>query len=420
MRSVEAVLREAEASLTEIFAGIDRTEQACFARVLTAFKTERVGAQHFAQTTGYGYGDVGRDTLERVYARVLGTESALVRPQIVSGTHALAIALFGMLRPGDRLLAAAGRPYDTLEPVIGLDGADGSLKSFGIGYDEAALLPDGTVDFAAVEAGITERTRVVLVQRSRGYAWRPSLSLETMKRLCALAHAKNPDAVVLVDNCYGEFTGLQEPSAVGADVLAGSLIKNPGGGLAPTGGYLAGRADLVERMATRLTSPGIGAEVGSYAGGYQPFYQGLFMGPHTVAQALKGAALLSFVFADAGFAVQPAYDAERHDIIQAVRLNTPERLVAFCQAVQKASPVDSFALPEPWDMPGYGHQVIMAAGTFVSGASIELSADAPMREPYIAYWQGGLSYAHCRFAVGEALKAVGETAPPTEDQCPSE
>ncbi len=404
---IEALVEQAERDCATVFEGIQAVERACFARVLRRFQAERIGTQHFAQTTGYGYGDVGRDALERVYAGVFGCEKALVRPQIVSGTHALAVALFGLLRPGDRLLSAAGKPYDTLDEVIGItEAVDGSLASFGVEYDQVDLTADDDVDIPGILHAMRPETRVVLVQRSRGYAWRPTLTLAQIGRVVEAVHGANPKALVLVDNCYGEFTCEAEPSSVGADVLVGSLIKNPGGGLAPTGGYIAGRADAIDRVATRLTSPGIGAEVGSYAGGYQQFFQGLFMAPHVVAQAVMGAALLARAFEMTGFAVQPAYDASRGDIIQAVRLETEERLIAFCQAVQGASPIDSYALPEPWAMPGYMHQVIMAAGTFVSGASIELSADAPIKPPYIAYWQGGLTYVHCRFAVMETLRAV--------------
>ncbi len=407
MPNIDDLLIRAEADCAPVFERIDRVERVCFDRVLRAMQREQIAARHFAPTTGYGYDDIGRDALSRVFAASLGCEDALVRPQIVSGTHALAVALFGLLRPGDRLLAAAGKPYDTLDSVIGATVAcDGSLASFGVGYDQAELTPEGEVDLAAIAAALRPQTRVVLVQRSRGYAWRPTLSLEAIGAVAEAVHRKCPDAVVLVDNWSGEFTCEAEPSSFGADAIVGSLIKNPGGGLAPTGGYVAGRKDAVERVAARLTSPGIGAEVGSYAGGYQAFFQGLFLAPHTVAQALKGAALAARAFDLNGFAVHPAFDAPRGDIIQAIRLETPARLIAFCRAVQAASPVDSFAAPEPWDMPGYQHPVIMAAGTFVSGASIELSADAPMRPPFIAYWQGGLTYAHARHAVRETLRAI--------------
>lgn len=409
MDTIEAILVAAEAACASVWTRLASVERTCFARILDSMQAERVATQHFAATTGYGYDDIGRDTLERVYARALGCECALVRPQIVSGTHALAVALFGMLRPGDRLLSAVGKPYDTLDEVIGIgEPADGSLADWGVTYSEAALTGSGNPDLDALHAALRSQPdiRVVLVQRSRGYAWRPSLSLAQIGDICRIVHAERPEAVVLVDNCYGEFTDVQEPSAVGADVLVGSLIKNPGGGLAATGGYMAGRSAHIARIADRLTSPGIGAEVGSYAAGYQSFYQGLFLAPHTVAQALKTASLAARVFADAGYDVSPTHDALRHDIIQAIRLGSPEKVIAFCRAIQFASPVDSFATPEPWAMPGYQHPVIMAAGTFVSGASIELSADAPIRPPYIVYLQGGLTYEHGRLAIGKALQAI--------------
>lgn len=409
MLNMEAILKEAEAACAPVWEKMEKTEHVCFERVLRSMQAEQVAARHFAPSTGYGYDDIGRDTLERIYANVFGTDRALVRPHILSGTHALAIALFGLLRPGDMLLSAAGKPYDTLEQVIGIgQTADGSLADIGVSYAQANLTDEGTIDMPTILNALRENTRVVLIQRSRGYDWRASLSLSDIKEICDAVHAARPQAYILVDNCYGEFTCAQEPSMVGADVVVGSLIKNPGGGLAPTGGYIAGRKDAMTRIETRLTAPGVGAHIGSYAAGYQPFYQGLFMAPHTVCQALKGAALAAYVFEKAGYAVHPRYDADRSDIIQAVKLEKPEKLIAFCQAVQSASPVDSFALPEPWAMPGYAHEVIMAAGTFVSGASIELSADAPIRPPYIAYWQGGLTYAHCRLAVQACLRAVGD------------
>lgn len=407
MNSIPQIIAQAEKDCMPVFEQLQQREEACFARVLQCFQQERIGTRHFAPTSGYGYDDVGRDALERVYAGVLGCEKALVRPQIVSGTHALAVALFGLLRPGDCLLSAVGRPYDTLEKVIGIGHQyDGSLADWGVSYQEAPLTGDGMPDMEAVSAALHARTKVVLIQRSRGYDWRPSLRLDQIGEICSLVRARAPQACVLVDNCYGEFTNEAEPSSVGADILVGSLIKNPGGGLAPTGGYVAGRASLVHRIGDRLTSPGIGAEVGSYAGGYQPFYQGLFLAPHVVTQALQGAVFAARAFERAGYIVSPAFDATRSDIIQAIRLESPEKLIAFCQAIQAASPIDSYAMPEPWDMPGYQHQVIMAAGTFVSGASIELSADAPMRPPYIAYLQGGLTYAHVKHAVKAALCAI--------------
>ena len=335
---------------------------------------------------------------------MLGCEAALVRPQIASGTHALAIALYGILRPGDALIAGAGKPYDTLEEVIGLAGerGNGSLRDFGVSYRQVEL-KDGGLDIPAILDALGADGKLVLLQRSRGYDWRSSLSVEEINEAVQAIHRKKADVVVMVDNCYGEFTHREEPKA---DVLAGSLIKNPGGGLAPTGGYIAGRADCVEKITYRYTSPGVGGEIGSYAGGYQPFFQGLFLAPHTVAQALKTAVLAARALEMAGFSVSPAYDAPRNDIIQAIQFGAPEPLIAFCQAIQANSPVDSFVVPEPWAMPGYQDPVIMAAGTFVSGASIELSADAPIRAPYIAYLQGGLTYAHGKLALMGALEAI--------------
>lgn len=346
---------------------------------------------------------LGRKTIYRKIAFDFAHKSRL----IASGTHALALCLQGILRPGDLMVCGAGKPYDTLEQVIGIGGSkgEGSLSEFGIGYREVPL-NGGRLDLAAIGAAVDASTKLVLLQRSRGYDWRPSLTLEEIREAAALVHEKNPDALVMVDNCYGEFTSEQEPTEVGADLIAGSLIKNPGGGLAPTGGYVAGMRAAVEKVACRMTCPGIGAEVGSYAAGYQLFFQGLFLAPSTVVQAVKTAILAAKVFESLGYDVHPAFDAPRSDIIQAIRFGAPEPLIAFCQAIQKASPVDSQAVPEPWDMPGYQDQVIMAAGTFVAGASIELSADAPIRAPYIGYLQGALTYAHGRIAVERAVRAL--------------
>lgn len=409
MSRIEEVLLRAEQDCQEAFAERDAVERATFARVLAALREHRVASRHFAPTTGYGYDDIGRDTLEKVFAQAFACEDALVRPQIVSGTHSLAVSLFGLLRPGDTLVSAAGKPYDTLDEVIGIAGSDqGSLKEYGVSYRQVDLLPDGAPDYEGIARAAKAGARVVLVQRSKGYAWRPSLTPEEIGRVAEAVHRAQPSAVVLVDNCYGEFACEREPVALGADLMAGSLIKNPGGGLAPTGGYVAGKTELVEQVAYRLTSPGIGREVGSYAQGYQPFYQGLFLAPHTVAQAVKTAILASRVFELLGYEVHPRYDAPRSDIIQAIRLGSPELLIAFCQGIQAASPVDSFALPEPWEMPGYQDPVIMAAGTFVSGASIELSADAPLRPPYNVYLQGGLTYVHGRLALETVLRRILE------------
>lgn len=408
LNNTEELVLRAEKDCEEVFAHLARVERENFARVLAAFQEENVGAQHFAPSTGYGFDDMSRDTLCRVYARALGAESALVRPQITCGTHALAVTLFGLLRPGQNMLAAAGRPYDTLESVIGIEKkVDGSLADWGVGYGEVELNADGTPNLPAIEAAVNEKTGLVLVQRSRGYAWRPALTLEQIGAISEVVHRKNPRAVVMVDNCYGEFTDTREPVSVGADIMAGSLIKNIGGGLAPTGGYVAGREECVARVADRVGCPGIGAEAGSYAASYRPFYQGLYMAPHTVMQAIRGAALCARAYELAGYETSPAFDARRTDIIQAIKLHSPEKMVAFCQALQAVSPIDSFARPEPDDMPGYADQVIMAAGTFVSGASIELSADGPIREPYTIYWQGGLVYEQCRLAVKKTLEAVG-------------
>ena len=406
--TIEERITEAERGLQAQFARIDAVEERGTRRVLQAFQEEQVAYRHFAPTTGYGYDDVGRDTLERIFARLFGTEAAIVRPQIASGTHAISLCLFGLVLPGERMLSATGRPYDTLEEIIGIgEGTPvGSLKEMGVGYDEVELAPDGTIDLEAVERAITPETKLVIAQRSRGYAWRPSLMPEAFEPLARMLHEKHPGVRLMVDNCYGEFVCDREPSHYGADVCVGSLIKNPGGGLAPTGGYIVGTKEAVTRIAYRLTAPGIGLEVGSYAGSYQPFYQGLFMAPHTVAQAIKTACLAARVFEQLGMTTTPPSDETRADIIQAIQMNTPERLVAFCQGIQMASPIDSMALPEPWDMPGYSDQVVMAAGTFVSGASIELSADAPMRAPYICYLQGGLTYAHGRIALAMALERM--------------
>lgn len=402
-----------ERECAQVFAALDEIENYNTQKVLLAFQRHRVALRHFAPTNGYGYDDIGRDTLDRLYADVFGAEDALVRPQIASGTHALALCLQGLTRPGGKLLAASGRPYDTLEQVIGISGEPGmgSLRDYGVEYDEVELTPDGHIDVAGVLDKLDEHTQLVTIQRSRGYAWRPCLSVDEIGEVARAIHARRPDVCVMVDNCYGEFTRLQEPTELGADVIAGSLIKNPGGGMAPTGGYIAGKRKYVELVSYRLTSPGIGREVGSYGASYRPFYQGLFMAPHVTMQAVKTSALAARVFGGLGYDVNPAYDAPREDIIQAIRFGDADKLIRFVQAIQLASPVDSEALPEPWDMPGYQDQVIMAAGTFVSGASIELSADSPIRPPYIAYMQGALTYAHGRLGIMCALERLGGISP---------
>lgn len=407
---IRALLDSAERTLSQRFLALEETERTNFARVMDAFRAEHVAVRHFAPTTGYGYGDDGRDALERIFARIFGCEDALVRPSIASGTHALALCLFGLLRPGDVLVAGSGKPYDTLESVIGLTGGagQGSLREYGIGYAQVDL-KDDDVDLPALLQALKDpRAKVVALQRSRGYDWRASLTVERLGEVAQAVHAARPDVVVMVDNCYGEFVCDKEPTHLGCDIAVGSLIKNPGGGLAPTGGYLVGRADLVEKCACRLTSPGIGREVGSYLGGYDRFYQGLFLAPHVVSQAVKGAMLAAAVFTQLGLAVSPGPEDPRSDIIQAIRFEDPEKLIAFCQGVQYASPIDSHVTPEPWDMPGYQDPVIMAAGTFVSGASIELSADAPIRAPYIGYMQGGLTLAHVRYALEHVLRHLSD------------
>lgn len=406
--TIQERIASAEAALKEQFARIDAIEEHGTRRILKAYQEHMIAYRHFAPTTGYGYDDVGRDTLEKVFADLFGTEAAIVRPQIVSGTHAISLCLFGLTLPGDHILSATGTPYDTLEGIIGWgDGPApvGSLKEMGVTYSQVPM-KNGQIDVEAVDTAITPATKLVIAQRSRGYDWRPSLMPENFEALAAMIHSKHPGVRLMVDNCYGEFVCEKEPSHYGADVCVGSLIKNPGGGLAPTGGYVVGKQDAIERISYRLTAPGIGLEVGSYAASYQPFYQGLFMAPHTVAQAIKTACLAARVFEDLGMTTTPASSEPRADIIQAIQMRSPERLIAFCQGIQMASPIDSMALPEPWAMPGYTDEVIMAAGTFVSGASVELSADAPMREPYTAYMQGGLTYAHGRIAIAQALQRM--------------
>jgi hypothetical protein len=377
------------------------------ARVLEAFAAERLGTHHFASVSGYGHGDLGREVLDRVFARVLQAEAAAVRLQFVSGTHAIAAALFGVLRPGDRMLAITGRPYDTLEEVIGLRGSgQGSLAEFGVRYDELPLLPDGGVDEEGLAAALAEPTRLVLIQRSCGYSWRPSLAVATIGRLCARVKALQPGCVCFVDNCYGELVQEQEPTAVGADLMAGSLIKNLGGTIAPSGGYVAGSAELVERACCRLTAPGIGSEGGTGFDLHRLLFQGLFLAPQMVAEALIGAELVASVFADLGHAVNPLPGGPRSDVIQAVRLGDPELLRQVCRAFQAASPVGAYLDPVPAPMPGYDSELVMAGGTFIDGSTSEFSADAPLREPWVLYAQGGTHHAHVAIALERALTAL--------------
>ena len=397
------------ARLTSRFQKIDQTAEYNQLKVLKAMQECRVSESCLLGTTGYGYNDSGRDTLEQVYASLFGTHDALVRPQITCGTHALALALLSNLRPGDELLSPVGKPYDTLEEVIGIRPSRGSLAEYGITYRQVDLLPDGGFNFEEIKKNIHEKTKMVTIQRSKGYQTRPTLSVERIGELIAFIKTLKPDVICMVDNCYGEFVETLEPSQAGADLVVGSLIKNPGGGLAPIGGYLAGTKECIENSAYRLTSPGLGKEVGASLGVSASFYQGLFMAPTVTASALKGAIFAANLFEQAGFKVTPGSTETRHDIIQAVTLGTPEGVVAFCRGIQKAAPVDSFVIPEPWDMPGYDSRVIMAAGAFVSGSSIELSADGPMREPYAVYFQGGLTWQHAKYGILSAYQQVKNT-----------
>lgn len=398
---------DAEQSLDTVFRRADAIEMANQQRVLEAFWKERVSTRHFAPTSGYGYDDIGRDTLDRLFAQSLQAECALVRPQLVNGTHAIFTAMASMVEPGDTILSITGAPYDTLLEAIGTRGdAPNSLHRLGVSFFAIDLLSNGKIDLDRISKSTIENVRVVFIQRSRGYAWREALTIGALEEAIAAVKIRYPGANILVDNCYGEFVETFEPTERGADLIAGSLIKNPGGGLAPTGGYIAGKASLIERAAQRLTVPGMGSEVGSYAGDYRLFYQGLFLAPHVTAQCVKGAALFARVFEQLGLETMPRSDASRSDIIQAVRFSDPDSLIAFCRSIQKAAPIDSFVSPEPWNMPGYEDQVIMAAGTFVQGATTELSADGPMRAPYTAYLQGALTYTHARIAAMLACDAL--------------
>ena len=402
-----SLIKSAEAELAPVFARMEETENACMERVLGAFRNNRVAARHFNFSTGYGYDDEGRDTLDRIFAEVMQAEAALVVPQLSSGTHTIFTVLAAILRPGDVMLSAAGRPYDTLVEAIGIEGeAKGSLKEFGVDYKQIELLEDGKIDLASLEKALSDKPKIVYFQRSRGYAWRNSLLPVEMKSAFDLVKSVSPNSIIVVDNCYGEFTQKDEPTAFGADVIMGSLIKNPGGGLAHTGGYIAGKKDVIDLVANRITVPGIGREAGCYPGGYLPYYQGIFIAPHVVCQALKTAALFAGVFERLGLMSMPSSTAERSDIVQALRFDTKEQLIDFCRVIQSVSPVDSFVVPEPWAMPGYIDEVIMAAGTFIQGASIELTADAPIRAPYTVYIQGGLTYSHGRIAVKSVLEKI--------------
>lgn len=396
------LVSEAEESIKEQFKHIENICEINQLRVMKAFADNRVSDSHFVATTGYGYDDLGRDTLDRVYADIMGAEDALVRHNFISGTHTISTALFAVLRPNDILVSITGKPYDTLEEVIGIQGeaGNGSLKDFGVKYVQIDLKHDGTPDLEQIKFTLTHmNVKAVTIQRSKGYGWRPTYSAKDIGALIEFVKEISPETICIVDNCYGEFVETEEPTAYGADLIAGSLIKNPGGGLAPTGGYIAGKQKYVELCAYRLTSVGIGKEAGASLGFNRQMYQGLFMAPHVVSQALKAAVLCSAVFEKLGFEVDPKPNEIRHDIIQSIKFGDPDKVTAFCQGIQKGAPVDSFVTPEPWDMPGYSSQVIMAAGAFVQGASIELSADAPIKPPYLAYMQGGLTYESAKLGI---------------------
>ena len=390
------------------FEEIDKNAEYNQMKVIKAMQDNKVAEMHLSGTTGYGYNDDGRDTLEKVYSEIFKTEDALVRPQIICGTHALNVALSSNLRPGDELLSPVGKPYDTMDEIIGIRSSKGSLAEYGITYAQVDLLPDGGFDYEGIKNAINERTKLVTIQRSKGYASRPTLSVERIGELISFIKGIKPDVICMVDNCYGEFVERIEPSEVGADMIVGSLIKNPGGGLAPCGGYIAGKKECVEQAAYRLSSPGLGKEVGATLGVNQSFYQGLFLSPVVVAGALKGAIFAANVYEKAGFVVRPDGSEPRYDIIQAVELGSADGLLAFCKGIQAAAPVDSFVTPEPWPMPGYDSDVIMAAGAFVQGSSIELSADGPLKEPYSVFFQGGLTWYHAKLGIMMSVQKMFE------------
>lgn len=407
-RQVFAFGQKIEQELLPRFAKIQKTAEYNQLKVVRAMQKCRVSAECFQSGTGYGYNDIGRDTLEEVYANVFHTEAALVRAQITCGTHALAVALAGNLRPGDELLSISGKPYDTLEEVIGIRPSNGSLAEYGVSYRQVDLLADGSFDFDGIRAAIRLNTKLVEIQRSKGYQTRPTLSVQAIAEAIRFVKDINPDILILVDNCYGEFVEEEEPSDFGADMVVGSLIKNPGGGLAPIGGYIAGTKKCIENAAYRLTSPGLGREVGASLGVNRDFFQGLFLAPTVVAGALKGAIFAANIYERLGFKVVPNGTEDRHDIIQAVEFGTPEGLIAFCEGIQFAAPVDSYVTPEPWAMPGYDSDVIMAAGAFIQGSSIELSADGPLKPPYAAYFQGGLTWEHAKLGILRSLQRLVE------------
>lgn len=400
--------KEIESGLKERFDKIDETVEFNQLKVIRALQQNRVCAEHFNSSTGYGYNDAGRDALEAVYASVFHTEAALVRPQITCGTHALAVALSGNLRPGDELVSISGKPYDTLEEVIGIRPSCGSLAEYGVSYKQVDLLEDGSFDYKKIKETLSEKTKMIEIQRSKGYQTRPTLSVTAIGEAIAFVKSINPDIICMVDNCYGEFVECIEPSDVGADMVVGSLIKNPGGGLAPIGGYIAGTEKCIENASYRLTSPGLGREVGATLGVMQSFYQGLFLAPTVVGGALKGAIFAANIYEKLGFKVVPNGQESRHDIIQAVEFGFPEGVIAFCEGIQAAAPVDSYVTPEAWAMPGYDSDVIMAAGAFIQGSSIELSADGPIKPPYAVYFQGGLTWQHAKLGILKSLQRLIE------------
>jgi len=399
------LIKKAEKELSSIFTEIDAQVKENLKKVLLSFREHRVGVHHFASVSGYGHNDLGRETLDKVFAQIMGAEAALVRVQLVSGTHAISCALFGLLRPGDELVAVTGAPYDTLEEVIGKRGSNqGSLKDFNIAYREIDLTPEGNIDWEGISKGIRKNTRVALIQRSCGYSWRESLSIAQIAKIVELVKQQNPETICFVDNCYGEFIDLQEPTDVGVDLMAGSLIKNPGGTIVTAGGYLAGRAELVEAAACRLTSPGIGSYGGATFEQNRLLFQGLFLAPQMVGEAMKGGHLIAYVFSELGYPVNPPPLVKRKDIIQAIKFGSREKLIAFCRAIQMNSPVGSYLEPIPANMPGYESELVMAGGTFIDGSTSELSADGPLREPYIAFCQGGTHWTHIAIALEAALE----------------
>ncbi len=401
-------LQQAERGLSQIFSGIDAQVKENLRRVLAAFRRHQVGVHHFAGVSGYGHDDLGREILDRIFAEVMGAEAAAVRVQFVSGTHAIAAALYGVLRPGDEMLAVAGAPYDTLEEVIGLRGSNqGSLRDFGIAYRQLELTDAGAIDWQALATAVRPETRLVLIQRSCGYAWRSSLAIADIEKIVYLAKQQNPNTVCFVDNCYGEFVEDREPPAVGADLIAGSLIKNPGGTIVTAGGYVAGRADLVEMAACRLTAPGIGSEGGATFDQNRLLFQGLFLAPQMVGEAMKGNHLVAHVFQELGYPVNPLPMAPRRDVIQAIKLGSPEKVIAFCHAIQQYSPIGSYLSPVPANMPGYESELVMAGGTFIDGSTSEFSADGPLREPYVVFCQGGTHWTHVAIALEAAIEAIG-------------